>query len=119
MADVSQWLVSRRPLQNGSKTEVTVFGQPSSLSKCRQCSITIEGSVIPCVAAVRSLGVILDQALTMEQHVTKIRRTSFAGLRLIWRIRDSIDKQTCSSLVRALVLSHLEFCASLLNGCSK
>jgi hypothetical protein len=117
VASVSHWLASRRLFLNGNKTELILLGQSRTLAKCSPCSITVEGSTIHCTASVRSLGVILDQSLTMELQVNKIRMTSFAGLRLISRIRNSIDKQTCTSLVRALVLSHLEFCASLLSGC--
>ena len=118
IAAISNWLASRRLLLNGGKTEFIQLGTTQTLAKCPPCSLKVDGCAITPAIKVRSLGVLLDQQLSMDLHVGKIRASSFSSLRLISRIRKSLNKKSCSILVRSLVLSHLNFCVSLLVGCN-
>ena len=49
-------------------------------------------------------------------HINKLVSTSFINLQNISWIRWILNKDTCKILVQALVLSHLDYCNSLLLG---
>jgi hypothetical protein len=115
---VCDWLAAKYLVLNGSKTEFILIGQPKLLAKLPPYTITVSGCVIPQSSTVRNLGVILDESLTMKPYVNKLRSSSYSALRLISRIRQSLNKKCCTSLVRALVLSQRNYCASLLTGIS-
>ena len=64
---------------------------------------------------VRNLGVIFNGTMTMSQHVSTVCRSVSYHIRNIGKIRKYIDNDTCHTAARALVLSQLDYCNSLLN----
>jgi len=68
------------------------------------------------VTAVRDLGVHLDADLTMTAHVTATVRACFAGLRQIRSVKNSLTCDALLTLIRALVVSKLDYCSSVLAG---
>ena len=72
--------------------------------------------VIPISSHVRSLGVIIDSALTFSDHVTRLISTCFYQLRQIRFIRRSLTIDSTHAIVRALILSRLDYCNGLLSG---
>ena len=69
--------------------------------------------------SIRNLGVVFDSAMTMTPYVTNIVQSISFQLRNIGKIRQYIDQNTCHNLIRALVLSRLDYCNSLLIGITK
>lgn len=118
VSNIRLWLASKRLILNEKKSEFIILGQPRALDKCSTDSLTIAQCKIITSSKVKSLGVLLDQSLTMECQVNKIRSAAFYQLRLISRIRRSLNNHLTLLLVRAFVLSHLDFCATLLIGMS-
>ena len=53
--------------------------------------------------------------MTMSQHVSTVCRSVNYHIRNIGKIRKYIDYDTCHVSARALVLSRLDYCNSLLN----
>jgi hypothetical protein len=113
---VHKWLCTMRLTLNASKTEVILLGNKKTRNKCTFHGIHVDGALIVPTDKVRSLGVIIDDNLTMESHVTKIRSTAFSRLHLIARVRKSLRPQECTLLVKSLVVSNTMYCASLLAG---
>jgi len=71
------------------------------------------------VTAVRDLGVYLDAGVSMTAHVTATVRTCFAALRQIRSVRRSLSREALLTLIRALVVSKLDYCNSVLVGVSR
>ena len=69
--------------------------------------------------SIRNLGVVFDNQMCMSDHITQLCKSINWLIRNINRIRPYIYVDTCNNLVRALVLSRLEYCNVLLNGISK
>ena len=67
----------------------------------------------------RHLGVVFDTNMQMSDQVSAICRTVNFHLSNLWRIRRFIDKDTCAHAVRALIISRLDYCNSLLHRISK
>ena len=60
-----------------------------------------------------------DPAFSFKKHVTNICRSAFYHIRDLRRIRIHLNKATAISLTNALVSSRLDYCDSLLFGCSE
>ena len=82
-------------------------------------SVSLEGCDISLSSAVRNLGVILDQTLSFNQHISSVCRTCYLELRRISSIRHYLSEDATKTLICSFVLSRLDYCNSLLAGCPK
>ena len=115
---LSSWMASNRLKLNPEKTEVIVFGSKHNLRKLNLNSILLGGVNINFSTQVRNLGVVLDPCLTFEDHVSKVVNASLYVIRELWRVRPFLTRSACETLVCALVLGKLDYCNSLLAGCT-
>jgi len=76
-----------------------------------------DGALQP-AAVVKNLGVYLDEILSMDDNARHCTRTCFFHMRRIRQLGRFIDYETKYTLVRALILSRLDYCNSLYAGCS-
>ena len=74
-------------------------------------------SVLP-VSSVRDLGVYLDADVAMKTHVTAVARSCFVALRRIRSVRRSLPRHALLTLIRALVISKVDYCCFFLTGIS-
>jgi len=101
---------------NPAKTEILW-----SASTCRQHQIPIgpvlisNTTVLP-VSQVRDLGVHLDADVTMKAHVTATIRVCFSALRQIRSVQRSLPCHALLTLIRALVVSKVDYCNLVLAG---
>ena len=85
-------------------------------SRLNNLSLELDDTVILPSATVRNLGVTFDSNMTMTQHVTNLCQSVNWQIRNIYKIRRFIDSDTCANIVRALILSLLDYCNLLFNG---
>ena len=71
--------------------------------------------VQPC-EKVKSLGVLIDRHLTMEDHISNVVKQCFSQLRWIYRIRRYLNRKSTETLVHAFVISRLDMYNGLLAG---
>lgn len=116
VSSVHDWMCSNRLKLNPSKTEVILLGSKLKYSDFYSGSIEICGSVINFSNTVRSLGVILDNDLSLTAHVNSIVRSSYATLRQLWHIRPSITFDVARNLACSFIHSRLDYCNSVLAG---
>ena len=114
--DIRSWMLSNRLRLNSSKTEVIWLGSRRRLDVCSVEPIVISGSIVRPASKVRNLGVIFDSSLTFSDHATQLAGRCYYYLRQIRGIRRSLTVDSCHALVRALILSRLDYCNSLLCG---
>ena len=114
--EVAQWCRSRRLQLNDDKTEAIWFGSRSNLTKLSDVasSLTVGSATIQPSSVVRDLGVLLDEELSMKQHVNKVAATCFYQLRRLRQIRRRVGQDVTIQLVMALVISRLDYCNSVL-----
>ena len=70
-------------------------------------------------ANARSLGVVLDDNMLFDVHVSDICRSSFNQLRNLSKIRKYLTRESSEIAVHAFITSKLDYCNSLLYGCRK
>ena len=78
--EIHGWCASRRLQLNLAKTELIWFVSRTNIRKCRLVDLSFHfgAETIKPVSAVRDLGVILDDELTMKPHISKV--TSIASI---------------------------------------
>ena len=116
---MGQWMLKNRLKLNASKTEFIWLGSPRRLAACTFDSIVVDGSAIQPSLTVRDLGVIIDPAISLIDHVNRLTRTCYFHIRQLRSIRRSLTIDACHALVRAMVISRLDYCNGLLGGAPK
>jgi len=114
--EVAHWCESRRLQLNGEKTEAIWVGSRSNLTKLSGAdrSLTVSSTTIQPTSVVRDLGVLLDDELSMKQHVSKVAATCFYQLRRLRQIRRRVGQDVTLQLVMALIIPRLDYCNSVL-----
>jgi len=81
--------------------------------------VTVGPCVIQPAAAVRDLGVLLDQELSMTQHIAKVTSSCFYQLCRLRQIRRPVRQELVAQMVRSFVLLMLDYGNSVLAGLQK
>jgi len=114
--DVSAWTASNRLQINPAKTEVLWCASTRRQHQLPTRPVRVgSASVLP-VSTVRDLGVHLDSDVTLTTHITATVRSCFSALRQIRSVRRSLTRDALVTLLRALVISKLDYCCSVLAG---
>lgn len=79
----------------------------------------LEAGRIPCSESARDLGVLLDDNLTLHQHIRNVCRSASWGITKIGKLRKFLNQAATERLVHAFVSSHLDYCNCLLAGLPK
>lgn len=118
MEAVACWMSMNFLKLNGDKTEVLIFGPrpdiwsndwwPSSLGTCP----------VP-VTTAKNLGVLVDNALTMNKQVARTVSTCFGFIRIVKKIAHCLPVAVRKQVMSASVLSRLDYCNSLYLGINK
>ena len=78
----------------------------------------INNTIIKQVSHTKFLGVIIDENLNWEKHITDLKRKLYYSLSTIKRIKDSIPEHLHKDLYYTLFESHLSYCLSVFGGIS-
>ena len=76
---IKSWLRLNSLFINITKTETMLFGTLQRLAKVDQFSVSVNGSAIRRVTEFKYLGVIFDEHLTWNEHVTVIMCLTLVG----------------------------------------
>ena len=72
LADIRRWMITNKLKINDSKTEFIVFRSPQLKCDLSGLSVNVGESMITQSSKVRDLGVIFDQFLNFDDHITAI-----------------------------------------------
>jgi len=114
--EVAHWMMSNLLQLNHSKTEVLWCVSSRRQHQLLTGPVRIGNTSVMPVSAVRDLGVHLNADLTMTAHVTATVRACFAALRQIRSVKNSLTRDALLTLIRALMVSKLDYCSSVLAG---
>ena len=99
---------------NDAKTEFIVFRSPMLKHDLSDLFVNVGGNVIRPSEKVRNLGVLRDQTLSFDDHITTICQSAHFHIKNIGRIRNLLSFDACATLIHALIGSRIECCNSLL-----
>jgi len=109
---VGSWMAANRLLLNNDKTEALWCASLRRQHQLPRRPVRVGSASVQPVATVRNLGVYLDADATMSAHVTSTVRACFAILCQINSVRPSLTRPALITLLRALVISKLDYCNS-------
>ena len=87
----------------------------STLLKCDLSGLAVNDGECMIIQSskVRDLGVIFDQFVNLDDHITAICRSTHFPIRIIGKVRNLISYDTCSTINRALISCRLDSCNSI------
>lgn len=113
---VRRWADENRLALNPTKTELLWFSSPRGQHLIRRESVWADGVEIVPKTELRLLGVLIDETLSFSGHIANVSKLGFFHLRRLKTIRRYLPIPDTISLVRALVLSRIDYCNSVLLG---
>ncbi|XP_053537553.1 uncharacterized protein LOC128633043 [Ictalurus punctatus] len=114
LSDISVWMKENHLKLNLAKSELLVI--PACPSINHNLTVQLGSLTLMPTRTARNLGVILDDGLTLADHISATARSCRFILYNIEKIRPYITKQATQILVQAFVISKLDYCNSLLSG---
>ena len=116
LEEIKIWMFSNFLKLNVNKTKVLLIGSPTNTHFYRKININYDGVPIdnPPEGYVKTLGVLLDKNLSMEQQVNQICKACYFHLRNLGRIRHYLDIDLKILLVKSYVLSKIDYCNIIL-----
>ena len=114
--DIKSWMSTNKLKLNAEKTEVMVITAPHFSEKVNTPEVVIDGVAVAPVKAARNIGVLLDNTMSLSDHITAVCQSCMYHLRNISSIRKYITKEACECLVHAMVTSRIDYANSTLVG---
>ena len=95
------------------------FKEDDNIETVNDGKVYIAGKCISEVKQARFLGVIIDNKLTWEPHITKLHKKLNSQVGILKRISKNIPKKHYKSLYYSLFESHLSYCISVFGRAPK
>ena len=116
LAAINDWMTQNFLQLNQSKSEIILFGPPSSTISLHSQLGPLSANVTP---AARNLGVFFDSNLSFNKHVSTVVQSCYLQLRNIAKIKSFLSPPDLEIVIHALISSRLDYCNSLFYGLNK
>ena len=121
LGNIKKWMVSHWLKCNEDKTEFILLGKSNSLEKLSFDPVINFGGTslrpMKCQGQTgKTLGVLLDDHLTLERQVNNVKRQCGLTLKNLWQVNKCLDKSTKILLVKQLIISRIDYCNILYYG---
>ena len=115
-SDIKDWMDVNQLHMNSAKTEFLLVGSRQQLSKCVSTEINVNGEAVKRSACFKYLGVWTDEKLNFNVHIVNKCRIAMWNLQRLKTICHLLTEETCTTLIMALVISHLDCANAILVG---
>jgi hypothetical protein len=115
---VRDWFLENGMLLNPDKSEVLLAGTRAQTQKMNASGLAVAGSDIKFSVKLKSLGVTLDQSLSLDDHVTTVVKASNFHIRALRHIRPTLTREVANTVACSIVNTRIDYCNSLLHGTS-
>ena len=104
---------------NADKTEFIIFCKKSQNHIADLRQLKVKNEFIEQSKSAKYSGVYLDQNLTYQMEEQNILRKMATGIKVLYSIRNILPEKTRLLLLNSLVLRHLHYSSTLINGISQ
>ena len=94
---------------NDAKTEFIIFRSPLLRTDLSSVSISVGDSQILSSSKARDVGVVCDECLSLDAHISAICKSTHFHLRNLGRVRNLITTDAAAQLIHVLISSPLNF----------
>ena len=116
---LQQWFSANSLKMNAGKTCFILLGTPNSVQKASAFTIRVNDAEIRPQKHIKVLGVLIDQTLTWEPHISLIVRRTNAIIISLFKIRPHLSPDILKILVQTHVFPHLQYCSSVWGGATQ
>ena len=116
---ITDWCATNRLTINSEKTMQVVYGTRPKTIELTNPILSIDNVDVAKVKSFCYLGVTLDENLSMKTHMAGIRKNCGYKIKRSYRIRDSIDNNTCLEIYKHCILPSLEYCSFILDSANQ
>jgi len=110
ISDIKMWMLHNRLKMNDGKTEMLLLSSPNSvLSGIR---VSVGDDMHESAGTVRNLGVVLDQTLSLNAHVSRICQSGYFQLRSLRTVQNVLPAKALERLAHAFITARLDYCNS-------
>lgn len=110
LTNIKQWLNNNCLQLNPAKTETLIIAPNSAIPDIKRRLGDLGSSQ---KHNLRNLGVIFDEAFSLEGHLNQIVRTCFFHLRNISKLRSIVSTSELEMIIHAFISTRLDYCNSL------
>ena len=108
ITDIRSWMSHDSLKLNDEKTELLIIGTPQQLKKVVITHVREGNTHSHPVPVARNLDSWLDANLSMTEHISKIRSSSFYYLNNLRRIWKYLSNKSAESLIHAFISIRLD-----------
>ena len=108
IASICNWMNLNELKLNHDTTEIMLFHSKFRAQPLIQ-SLRVRYENVPLSSSARSLGVIFDDTMSFDAHLSYVCKSSFYHLRNISKIRKYLNKESAATIVHAFVTSKLDY----------
>lgn len=113
LENIAAWSESNSLVLNGSKTKFMILGSKDIINKIERngnnMNISLKGETLERVREARNLGLLMDEHLRFEKHITNTVSNCFYRLKVLYQVRESLNMENRIRLCDALVLSKFNY----------
>ena len=114
IGDVKKWMAAKHLKMNDSKSNFIIIASKRMLKTLpSKPDLKIGSVILKSEDAVKSLGVFIDQYISMETHISNTCRIAFYHLCNIGRIRKFLTNESCEQLIHCFITSRIDYCNAL------
>ena len=107
---INNWLKNNSLFLNKTKTECVLFGSRQRISDVPTFTVSIDGFRIKHVERYTYLGVVLEQTLSWNEHMSHLISKAAKKVGVLGRITQNITTSTANTVYKSFVLPVLEYC---------
>jgi hypothetical protein len=113
------WSDRHNLVLNPTKSKYMILGSKTVINKIVSSDpqVFMLGERLENVTCARNLGLLMDASLRFEGHILEIMRNCFYRLKILYRVRDYLTVETRIMLCESLILSKLNYAATVFGSC--
>ena len=121
LADAQSWFSKNSLKINPTKSEVMIFGKKKAQDDPVEIAVTENGvnKTILTTKTMKILGVDIDEKLTWEPHIKKLKRKTYNIITNLARTTSVLPMKSRRTLYDALVVPHYSYCDIIWDGTTK
>ena len=117
--EINDYAKNNRLLPHPNKTKLIIFCKKSKFAPFEdRVKLQIDGPKVDYAESYKCLGFMLHQHLDYSLHLRELSRKINYGLQIIRCVRPFLPTESLISIANSVVLSHLDYCSSLLYNMS-
>lgn len=115
LQSVLLWSIKNKLILNTNKTQAIIVYK-NKISEEDFPNVLLNNEIVVFSKTVRNLGLIIDQTLSWNEHITGVCNRVYVMLRVLWKTTSFLNVKTRYKLFMAYVLPHILYCDVVLFG---